>query len=224
MIKQIDYIWEFAFQEKQVHFKQAKLFSPYFEISEIAEEGTNEITVFYNSLCRYAKVFGTLLEAEGDYESWKNLLVDIGTHILIEQELLNSRSVKEMNIRRIMKQLEDGTYGADIKMQYSLLGRMQKYRLACFMVEQLQCGEAVTMYAKALIGLWETGVVYKSTDMQRCLLVYAGEKKSREKENILKLVEEIFLPIGYEVRVFWDTHFGIVGIPRSLKYDQIELL
>ncbi len=223
MIKEIDYVWEFAFGEKPVRFKQSATFSPYFEITEIVEEA-NEIIVFYNGLSRYAKVFETLLETAEEYRDWKELLLDIGTHILIEQEFQNHYSVKELSICRIMTQLAGGIYGNEVRTQYQLLSKMQKYRLACFMANQLVCGESVTMYAMALTGLWETGVVYRSAEMSKCLLVYAGEKKSREKENILKLVEDIFLPIGYEIRVFWETHFGLVGTPRTLKYGQIELL
>ncbi|MBR4083883.1 MAG: hypothetical protein IKK33_06320 [Lachnospiraceae bacterium] len=223
MIKETDYVWEFAFREKQVRFKQATTFSPYFEITEIIEE-SKEITVFYNALCRYAKVFESILEASDEYKEWKEILIDIGTHILIEQERLNSYNLKELHMVRIMKQLADGMYGTDIMAQYQLLSRKQKYRLACFMVEQLEGGESITMYAKALVSLWETGVVYRNAEKKNCLLVYAGEKKSREKVNILKLVENIFLPIGYETRVFWETHFGVVGTSRTLQYGQIELL
>lgn len=143
MIKEIDYVWEFIFEEKPVRFKQSATFSPYFEITEIIED-SNEITVFYNSLCRYAKVFETLMETADEYCEWKELLLDVGTHILIEQELLKCCSIKELNIGRIMTQLAAGTYGTELKTQYQLLSRMQKYRLACFMEEQLECGESVT--------------------------------------------------------------------------------
>lgn len=224
MNKQMSCIWEAATEAKEICYEQAECFSPYYEIADVVETEKKGLKISYNSLYRYENVFDGLLSAEDGKQGWQQLLLDLGTHILVEQELKSGWTKKELRIRRIMKQLEQADYGELVKKQYDKLDSMQKHKLACCMAEQLSCGESVALYAKALIGLWESGVVYKNVDTPKTLLVYAGEKKTAEKENIAVLVEDIFLPLGYETRIFWETHFGVIGKKESLRYGQIELL
>lgn len=217
-------VWEVALDGKEVSYEQADWFSPYYEIAEIERSNEDKIKVSYNSFFRYEQVFSAVLSLEDENKEWKNILVDLGTHILVEQELTNGWTKKEILLRNIMYQLKSGVYGTEIKRQYQLLNSMQKYRIACYMVEQIKCGASVAMYAKALIDLLGTGVVYKNKDMSKELLIYVGEKKTQEKEELLKLINDIFLPLEYAVRIFWDTHFGVIGESRTLRYGQIELL
>ncbi len=34
----------------------------------------------------------------------------------------------------------------------------------------------------------------------------------------------MFLPIEYNVRMFWENHFGVGGLEVTLNLDDIELL
>lgn len=220
----MNYIWEAVEEGKQVCFKQADVFSPYYETASIVEEEKNgKITVEYNSLFRYESIFAPLLSEDEAAEEWKEKMFDIITHVLVEQEKKSAITRKEGLICGVMHQIEDGIYGEENQKRYLKLSPAKRHKLAGYMVEQLKSGASVSMFAKALMGLWGTGVVYKNTVNPKVLLVYAGEKKSEKLDNIRKLVEDIFLPLDYEMRIFWETHFGIWGKQETMKYKQIEI-
>ncbi len=220
----MNYIWEAVNEEKEVCFEQADVFSPYYETASIVSEDKNgKITVAYNSLFRYESIFAPLLSEEETKEAWKDKLFDIITHILAEQEKKSALTRKEGLTCGIMHQLENGVYGEENQKRYLKLSAAKRHKLAGYMTEQLKTGASVSLFAKALMGLWETGVVYKNTVKPKQLLVYAGERKNEELDNIRKLAEDIFLPLDYEVRIFWETHFGIWGKQETMKYKQIEI-
>lgn len=221
----MNYIWEFMQnKEKEIHFKQAESFSPYYEMTpEIKNENEYVQIVVYNSLYRFEHIFMPLFSQEVPIEPWKEKLFDILTHMLVIQELKSGYSQKEYKIKDVMKQIEIGSYGKIVKERYEKLTLTQKHKLACYMVEQSNTRASVSLYGKALMGLWNTGVVYKDSLNPKVLLVYAGEKKKAELQNILFLVNEIFLPLDYNVRVFWQSHFAIFGKEETLNYEHIEI-
>lgn len=221
----MNYIWEFMQnKEKEIHFKQSESFSPYYEMTpEIKNENEYIQTVVYNSLYRFEHIFMPLFSKETPRKAWEEKLFDILTYMLVSQELKSGYSRKEYKIRNVMEQMEIGSYGKIIKVGYEKLTLMQKHKLACYMVEQSNTRASAALYGKALMGLWNTGVVYKDSLNSKVLLVYAGEKKKDELQNILFLVNEIFLPLDYKVRVFWQSHFAILEKEETLKYENIEI-
>lgn len=221
----MNYIWESMQNEKtEIHFKQAEIFSPYYEIPpEIKKENEHIWTVSYNSLYRFEHIFMPLFSKETPMEPWEEKLFDILTHMLVILELKSGYSQKEYKIKNVMEQIEIGSYGKTIKERYQKLTLMQKHKLACYMVEQSGTRASATLYGKALMGLWNTGVVYKDHLNPKVLLVYAGERKKDELQNILSIVNEIFLPLDYKVRVFWQSHFAVFEKKETLNYENIEI-
>ena len=39
----------------------------------------------------------------------------------------------------------------------------------------------------------------------------------------MQFVKDMFLPIGFELRIFWQYHFGIIGIDATMKLDEMAL-
>ena len=80
----MNYIWEAVEEGKEVCFKQADVFSPYYETASIVEEKNGKITVEYNSLFRYESIFAPLLSEDEATEEWKEKMFDIITHVLVD--------------------------------------------------------------------------------------------------------------------------------------------
>lgn len=41
--------------------------------------------------------------------------------------------------------------------------------------------------------------------------------------NKVQLIQEIFLPIGFHMEVYWQYHFGIIDVEETMKLDRIAL-
>ena len=40
-------------------------------------------------------------------------------------------------------------------------------------------------------------------------------------ETQLDLLCDMFVPIDYEMKLFWDMHFGLIGVDATMKIDEI---
>ena len=42
-------------------------------------------------------------------------------------------------------------------------------------------------------------------------------------EEIVQMLEDLFLPLQYQVRIFWTKHFGVWDVDATLVFDEIEI-
>lgn len=221
----MEYIWEtYIKKEYQVKFKQAEIFSPYYEIANSDYISRKDGIVEINGLYRFATIFQPLLDLKEMNASVREALYDLIAHLLANVDVYQGINHQEGRIRKIQKQIEQGEYGIKAKGLFHGLDDKRKYEIANAMLLQQKSGESVYLYAVVLTQLLNTGIVYKNKENKKELLFYAGQPKDKLMEEILELSKELFLPLGYEIRVFYENHFGLLGSSQSLHYERLELL
>ena len=52
------------------------------------------------------------------------------------------------------------------------------------------------------------------------LLLYLG--LANADRRIVQMLEDLFLPLQYQVRIFWTKHFGVWDVDATLVFDEIE--
>ena len=66
-------------------------------------------------------------------------------------------------------------------------------------------------------------IVYHSNEAPDEILIYTSMRKTREAESRIFLLTEIFLDIHYQVEVFYEYHFGIIGVAETMMIGEIAL-
>lgn len=222
----MEYIWETILkQDRKSFFKQAELFCPYSEVIEEYdnEEYPQERVVEYNSMFRFDKIFGKMLGLEKREGEWTKTFFDACTHLLIKIDSLEGLSQKELRIRKFIKDVENGACLSNMKEDYFMLDKKKQYEVASFYIVQEEIGESVYYYAKSITHLLETGVVYTNQIKPREILVYLGEQMTEEMRILWNIINYLFLPISYEVRLFENTHIGIINEEQTMQYEKLEI-
>jgi len=222
----MDHIWEALLDgTKDIFFQQSKIFSPYYETSPDNLIGTDngKSVVSFNSLYRFEKIFAPFFSEEAQDGEWKEYLFDILVHVLSNIDLKEGFTRKEYQIRHIMTQINEGYFGSVAKGKYVFLSKRNQYTLAQYVFEQQYMGASVTLFGKAIIQLLDTGVIYKNKVLPKTLLLYVGSEKTTDYEIIVNLAERFFLPLDYTLRVFWNTHFALLGEKQTMDCEQIEI-
>lgn len=220
----MEYIWETIGEHKEKYFfKQAEIFGPYSEVTDVKEDEKERRVVEYNSLFRFDRIFADMLILQESQGEWTRYFFDACTHLLMSVEGLEGINRKELQIRRLMHQIKKGICLNTIQNKYQQISAKKQYEIASYYILQEQIGESVLLYAKAVTNILETGVVYKCTISKKELLVYLGEALSDEKKIIWNILNDCFLPISYEVRLFEQTHFALMDEEQTMKYERLEL-
>lgn len=221
----MNYIWEVALKKKDIFLKQAKIFSPYYEVSPeyLYMETLKEQAVEFNSLYRFEKIFSPLFMEGITEDEWQTYFFDVCMHLLIEEDLKSGYTTKEYQVRKIMEDIKKGEYGAKNRELYAKLSLVNKHTLATYLDNQMRTGASQTLFAKVLIELLQTGIIYKNRINTKELMLYIGEKKKDETLDIITLTENFFLPLDVTVRIFWDTHFAIMDEEQTMIYERLEI-
>jgi hypothetical protein len=55
------------------------------------------------------------------------------------------------------------------------------------------------------------------------ILIYIGQKRTQELENKMDVLIDLFLHIDFKVFLYWQYHFGILGVEDTMKIENMVL-
>lgn len=208
-----------------IRFRQRTQASPYIEADRRditkTEDGVRQIRM--NGLYRFEDVIRPLLQEKDVDEELRAWLFDVLLHYLTCIAYREGFSVHAYRVRQYMEELEKGCYGAEICRLYRNLGMDDKYYINVGIYKQANTRESVLLFAEMLIKLVGFGTVYQNLLEKNEILYYAGKCQDKETEEKIRLVQLLFLPLGYTLRIFWETHFGVLGEEQTMELGAIEL-
>ena len=234
----MNFLWDIAlraeeqgFLEQDLFFRQAREYSPFFEQSFpcINEQKVENATIELNLLYRFADIFQEILFPEGlglqedEYEVFRLYFIDAALHTLLFTDLRNGLSKRELYIRKMWEELLDGTFWREAVRNFSGIDRHKQVRLATLLQTQMETGSSLIIFRRAVLVLYPDAMLYQIKNERKKLLLYLKEKKTDAGEKKMQFVKDMFLPIGFELRIFWQYHFGIIGIDATMKLDEMAL-
>lgn len=229
----MNYMWDIALQaqtqgraEEDLFFCQACEYSPFYEqaFSCLNETETPEGRIELNLFVRFASIFQDLLEREGEERSeLGEYLTDAALHALLYTDLRRGLSRRDLYIRKIRQELEQGTYWKDAAQTFREIPMEKRNRLAALMLTQMQIGSSLEVFRRAVKILFPDAILYQIREERRKLLLYLGGGRTRQRQESLRFAQDMFLPMSYELRTFWQYHFGIIGVDDAMRIDEIAI-
>ncbi len=230
----MNYIWEIVLRarenyvdEKELFFKQAFEFSPYYEQSFLEidrsyiEDG-EEIEV--NALYRFDKIFNKLLAPKDeDNEELKNYMFDIAIHFLVNVDLYSGLSRQDIYLLKIKQSIQEGEYGIDIANIFRKLEKKEKDIVVIYLLKQLRLGSSLGLIREMLKNIYKDMLLYQMKTDEKLVLLYLGIKKNEYENKKVNILIDLFLPVEYRVRIFWEYHFGVIDIDETMLLDNVEL-
>ena len=211
----MNYIWEILLRaraqglsDNELFFAQAEDCSPWYEQSFpcLNEDTVTGPVVEINSLYRFSEIFQDLLHNMGDSEYLRHLF-DAAVHILAAQETLSGLSKRD--------------FSASIAQALQLLSEEQKRGVASLLLAQYETGSSLLVFRQALTALYPQAMLYQLKPHPEQLLLYLG--LANADRRIVQMLEDLFLPLQYQVRIFWTKHFGVWDVDATLVFDEIEI-
>jgi len=221
-------------KEEDLFFVQADEYSPFYEQSFPCVNET-EVTgnvIELNLLYRFADIFQEILspglaeelaEADNDFSEFRTCLIDAVLHTLLYTDLRTGLTKRDIYIKKLIEELLDGRFWKAAASQFALLERRKQNRLAMLLLTQMQTGSSLLIFRRALLVLFPQARLYQMKRQQEQLLLYLEQKPVMANEQSLRLIQDMFLPIRYQLRVFWEYHFGVIGADDTMRIDEIAL-
>ena len=234
----MNFLWDIAlrakeqgFKEEELFFKQAEEYSPYFEqsFSSVNETKVTSPVIESNLLYRFADIFQDILMQEDsgltkeEQSQFGAYLIDAALHVILYADLRHGLTRREIYIREIEKELLEGIFFSGLSKDFSRIEREKRNRLASLALAQMEMGSSPFLFRRALLVLYPNALLYQIKKVEKTLLLYIEKKENETEKGKLRFVKEMFLPVGYDLRVFWRYHFGIIGVEGAMQMDEIAL-
>ncbi len=229
----MNYAWEAALAadnlgipREKVRYIPVRNGSPYTEvvletINSMSIEG-NEVEI--NPLYRFAQEFATVFDVNlKGYEKTRLLFFDITMQYMIQLDLRQGLSKQEYALRFLLTDLLEGACGSQAARIMEHFEKDRLRRLLRLILKLYQCGSSIYLFKEVMRCMYPDSLVYANNEAVRQVLVYIGKKETEDERERLKFLQDMFLPINYEVFLFWEHHFGIMDIDETMILDEMVI-
>lgn len=231
----MNYIWEALLKadkeninRRNIKFKKAEVCSPYMEMSLedinmslLPEENSIEVNVYY----RFYEIFKELCDINFTESSeLKDTLLDIVLHYLGELDLKEGICKEEFQKRFLLKDINEGVYGDSLKQNIESFEKDDLNVFLSSLITLYKTGTSLQLFNKVLRNIFKKSIIYISQDKPKDIYIYLDEIKDKNLERKIEAILDTFLPINMNSFIFWDKHFGIIGIDKSMKLDEIVMV
>ncbi len=230
----MNYLWEVLLrarqqkmEESRIRFVMAKKYSAYMEIScpflnqEEAEAGQ---VVEVNPYYRFYEIFKELYHPEmREYGKLRDSVTNLIFHQLAENDAMSGMTREEYYKKLLFRDLLDGAYGAAAKEAAAMLNREEREIVLSGLLRQYQTGSSLDIFKDMMEALIPDNIVYQSNENFYEIFVYVGGKKNKTIEIKMNFLLQMFVELPYIVDIYYEYHFGIIGMEETMQMDKITL-
>jgi len=213
-------------------FCLSEILSPYTELNlEAINEVKNNLesmkcqTLEVNPFIRFADIFYLLLDPDKYKYNQKirDSIFNILIHFLGELDLYLGQNKKDIIIKEMVKNIEKGAFGENIKSNFKVFKEYEKVVIADGLYCMYNYLNMLEAFKKVFKTIFSDSIIYDRLTSETNIVIYLNYKQT--KENILKVnfIKEMFLPLGLEIDLFWEKHFGVIGVDITMRIGEIAI-
>ncbi len=230
----MNYVWEVLLAARETEIKEAGLRfnperepSPYVEVS-FADMNTTELQeagVGVNPLYRFSYIFSEVFSPNIHmYEEARTLFLDIFMHYIARADLLSGLHRQEYYLWFLREELQGNIYGERAAQAFALFGRKAQRKIAAALLSLYRSGHGKAIFRELVTELYEDAIVYEGRDRAEALYLYVGKRETEEERKRVGFLTDTFLPVNEDVKVFYDSHFGIMDLAETMVLGRIALI
>ena len=235
----MNFVWDIVLnaenqeiKKKDLFFKQASIYSPWYEqsFSQLNKTEIDDSVIEINALYRFNHIFKELLHtnikddpSNALMQEFSEYLFDIFIHALSEVDLKHGLTKREFYVRKIRQELLAGQFGKNAMQALHTMNTKLQHEIANELLTQMQTGSTLLSFRRAMNMTFSGCFIYQSKFNCKELFVYLGRKEKDQYRKQFEFVMDAFLPLGFTAKVFWEYHFGIIGVDATMSTDNIAL-
>lgn len=229
----MNYAWEVSLaadaagiSREELRFVPVRNGSPYMEAAfeTINTTKLNQKEVEVNPLYRFADVFSGVCDANvKGMEITREVFIDVCIHYFVQLDLRQGLSKQEYVLRLLLKDLLACVCAGQAGRVTEQIEKGKMRRLMRLILKLYHCGSSIYLFKEVMRCMYPDSLVYANNDAIRQILIYVGMKETGTERERLEFLQDTFLPINYQVFLFWDRHFGIIDVEETMVLDEMVL-
>lgn len=230
----MNYLWEAMLRAKEqkmetdrLRFAMAERFSGYMELAnpclnqqDLTELPSVEVNLYY----RFYHIFKDLCgPEEREFPQLTGGLINLIIHQLAENDVLSGMTRKEYYKELLYQDIKEGMFGTEVLEEIGLFGREGRETILSGLLRQYETGSSLDIFKDMAEDLIDESIVYRSNDNFKEILVFVGQKEGEEIRKKMDLLIRLFVELPYHVEIYYEWHFGIMGVDCTMELDEMTL-
>lgn len=231
--KQYQYIWNVIYEMFQkgedinkIKYVLSKQISPYMEINDKdINYFDEEMEIEINPFLRFNKILSNIIDIniKKDYEEVRKIVFNVMVHILAKLDLYEGMNKKIIINRKIVKDLEEGKYGVEIKNLIKKFDKIEKINIANTINDMYKHSNGMYAFEEIIKKIYPDSIIYNNKVSEDKLVIYINSQKNEKNRKKFRLLSKLFLPMGLRTKVYWEHHFGVIGIEETMTIESSSI-
>lgn len=209
----MSYIWNKKLSDKYVIDEW-----PIAGIEAYKDRNNGEIKV--NPNIRFEKIFAPALKSDTVLD---DNYINIMFHILAEidrKSYINRFTIKK---NLLLNDIENGILGKNIKDNISVFSKTELADTLTCLLETLDGVDMYHLFEKICKKIFPNASKLYFFESSKSFYIYLGIKEDSINTKKIGILKELFWDITADIKIYFDKHFGIIGIVPTMKIDNITI-
>ena len=226
------YLWEALLcarmaqvPEQSVRFAHARHGSAYMELAQPCLNQTwLEDVVEVNTYYRFYPIFKDMFPPEqAEFPALRDSLTSLALHMIAQNDVMKGMTRDDYYKKLLTAEVMEGGFGELAREVFGDMDRKEQEKLLSGWLDCFRVGSALQIFLDMVHGLVDDNIVYLSNDCPDEILLYTGLKQERKLEQRIRFLVDTFLDIRFHVEVFYEHHFGIIGIEETMRTGETAI-
>lgn len=223
-----EYLW--AGSGKNIKFISEEGYSPYLEINgDFLNEFRLENEIKVNPFIRFNSIFLSFLEIfqeteEEKYKEIRKKFIHEALMCLREIDYITGTTIIDIYCEKILKDIEGGVFGDELMADFKKLTEEEKNAMVLLYYDKIVTGkESFDVFSNSIKCFFPDSIIYQKKYERKKVVIYINREKKKENRLKVKIMENLFLPLGVKVKYYWKNHFGVINVEKTLKLGEVSV-
>ena len=130
---------------------------------------------------------------------------------------------KEYYKELLCQDIKEGLFGPEVLEEMGLFEREGRETILSGLLRQYETGSSLDIFKDMVEDLIDESIVYRSNDNFKEILVFVGQREGEEIRKKMDLLIRLFVELPYRVEIYYERHFGIMGVDCTMELDAMTL-
>lgn len=230
----MNYIWDMAIKAlrqditpEAITFVHSKKCSPYMEL---AFEDINtallepDTVVEVNPYYRFCDIFKNFLDVNfREHEEIQTVFFDIITHYLLFIDRHQGLCKREYYGKFILNDIKNGVFGQAVQQNVEVFTLDERHIFLSGLISLNYTGASVHLLKLVIRQIFVNSIIYYRSEDTSEVLIYLGTAETAATRRKIDTILTFFLPLGFAYRLYWEKHFGIIGMDQTMGINNIVI-
>ena len=177
-----------------------------------------------NTYYRFYDIFCEMFPPdEAEFPSLRESLTNLCLHMLAQNDIRMGMTREDYHKRLLAKEILDGNFGEIAGNVFRSMSSKEQEILLGGWLNSFRTGSVLPVFLDMVHGLVADSIVYHNNAYPDEILIYTGWKRERNLEQRIRFLIDTFLDIRYRVEIFYEYHFGIIGVEETMRIGEIAI-